>query len=919
MGAVAVSQLPLARETEPVQVPRRDHVVRDQSVLFLIDGSSYLYRAYFAIRQSLSTHEGLPTKAIYGVTNMLWKVLREKDPEFIAVVWDAKGRTFRHELYADYKANRPAMPEDLSVQIPHVRKVVETLGIPQLEMEGYEADDIIATLARGIIDRRVLIVSGDKDLLQLIDSHATVWDPMKDEVIDLEAVRTRFELEPAQLLDVMALSGDTSDNIPGVSGVGPKTAQKLIRTYGSIESLYARFDELPKGKLRETLKAERERIPLWLKLVRLADDMPVSLNPNDYRRRPPDDRRLRELFQELEFTRFLKDLVPEKAISFKGYELVQSRDRLGHWMERIRRASRVTIDTETTSEFPMRARLVGISLCVDPPEAAYVPISHVTVEPQLSLFAVVDALGPLLADPVIEKVGQNIKYDMIVLKNHGMELGGIGGDTMVASYLLNPSKRRHNLADIAQEFLGHKMISFKEVTSDQKHVKNFAHVSLPLARDYSCEDVHVTSLAKEILWEKLRSAGLWGLFEEVEVPLIPVIAGMESAGILVDRQGLDGLSEEFSGRLSALEREIFDLAGGPFKINSPRQLAEILFVKLKLPQSKKTKKKTGFSTDVEVLTQLAAHHDLPRKILEYRNLGKLSSTYVEGLRKMADPETGRVHTSFNQTVTATGRLSSSDPNLQNIPVRTEEGRRIRAVFVAEPGNCLLSADYSQIDLRVLAHYSGDRALVEAFRNGEDIHRRTAAEVYDVAPELVSTEMRRGAKTVNFGIIYGMSAFGLAKELGMERRQAQEFIDRYFARYPGVKKYMDDVVRRARETGYVTTVLGRRRYIPDLRSRVRTVREFAERTAINTPIQGTAADIIKLAMIDLDRRLQRADTSARMLLQVHDELVIEVPEKEVEGVSSLVKNAMEGVMELVVPLEVTVGWGPNWAELSGKSP
>ncbi len=885
--------------------------------LFLIDGSSYLYRAYFAIRQPMTANDGFPTKVIYGLTNMLWKVLREKDPEYVAIVWDAKGTTFRHDLYTDYKANRPAMPDDMSVQIPYVKEIVNALGLTQLEKKGYEADDIIATLARGLSNQNIIIVSGDKDLLQLIGPQVSIWDSMKDEVTDLDNFYKRFGLEPVQFLDVMTLTGDISDNIPGVPGIGLKTALKLIKNYGSVDNLIRQLDELPKGKIKERLELHKDRLDLWRRLVSLADDITVSLDINSFRRNPPDQQRLRRLFKEFNLTRFLDQMVPEQTISFKEYELIQSQKDLVRWAEMARKASRIVIDTETTSEFPMKAKIVGISLCITPPKAAYIPIGHESQEPQLNLSQVAKVLGPIFSDRKIEKIGQNIKYDLIVLANHGMELKGIYVDTMLASYLLNPSKRRHNLAGIAQEVLGHHMISFKEVTEKQKRVKNFAYVPLPLARDYSCEDVHVTSLVHIALRKRLKESSLWELLERVEVPLIRIIAEMEMSGILVDREGLDALSTEFSQRLYDLDKKIIRLAGEPFNINSTKQLAEILFVKFKLPQIKKTRKKTGYSTDVDVLKELAQSHELPQQILIYRNLSKLKSTYVDGLKRMVNPDTGRVHTSFNQTVTSTGRLSSSDPNLQNIPVRTEEGRRIRALFIPAPGNLLLSADYSQIELRVLAHYSGDEALINAFRNNEDIHRITAAEVFSVFPELVTPEMRRAAKTVNFGIIYGISAYGLAKELGTGNKQAKEFIDRYFAKYPGVKRYIRETIEKSKEQKYVTTMLGRRRHIPDIKNRVRAVREFAERTAINTPIQGTAADIIKLAMIEVDSNIQAEKMPCRLLLQVHDELIIEASEKEIKRISIMVKETMENVVDLAVPLKVDIGWGVNWAELESK--
>jgi len=887
----------------------------DNSPLFLVDASAYLYRAYFAIHQPMTTHKGLPTKAVYVITNMLWKVLKEKDPKYVAIVWDAKGPTFRHQLYDKYKANRPPMPDDMGIQIPYVREIVDAFGLVQLELNGYEADDIIATMARHVTDRDIVIVSSDKDLLQLIGPQVSIWDSMKDEVTDLDRFRQQFGIEPAQFLEILTLAGDTADNIPGVPGIGPKTALKLIQKYGTVDNLIRHLDEL-KGKLKERLEASRDQLQLWRRLVKLAETN-VDLDINAYRRMPPDRERLRKLFQDLEFTRLLKNLVPEQTVSFEEYELVQSQKDLNRWAEAARQAREIVLDTETTSEYPMEAGLVGISLCIDPPKTAYIPVGHKSQGPQLSLSQVVAALGPIFSDQNVKKVGQNLKYDLIVLANHGMDLKGISGDTMVASYLLNPSRHHHNLAEIAQELLGHSMISFKEVTASQGKIKNFAYVPLDKARDYSCEDAHVTSLVKEELWKRLKEAGLWDLFEQVEVPLISILAQMEMNGILVDKKGLDRLSLEFSQRLSDLNREIFELAGGPFNINSPKQLADILFVRLKLPQKKKTRKKTGYSTDVEVLKELSKYHELPAKILAYRNLSKLKSTYVDGLKRMLNPETGRVHTSFNQTVTSTGRLSSSDPNLQNIPVRTEEGRRIRALFVAAPGNLLLSADYSQIDLRVLAHYSRDERLVKAFENEEDIHRITAAEVFDVFPGLVTSEMRRMAKTVNFGIIYGMSAYGLARELGIKRRQAKEFIDRYFERYPGVKRYMKEIVESAGKEGYVTTLLGRRRYIPDLKSRVKATREFAERTAINTPIQGTAADIIKLAMIKVDSNIQSRGFPCKVLLQVHDELIIELPERDIEEVVSMVKETMEGVIGLAVPLKVNLSWGTDWAGLGNK--
>ncbi len=882
--------------------------------LYLIDGSSYLYRAYFAIRTPMTTSSGLHTKAIFGVTSMLLKVLKEKDPEYVAVVWDAKGPTFRHELYDKYKANRPPMPEDLSSQIPYIRKVVEALGLPQMEMQGYEADDIIAALARKCADREVIVVSGDKDLLQLLNGNIRIWDPMKEEIIDSNVFRERYGIEPQQWRDVLALAGDTSDNIPGIPGVGIKTAIKLIKKYGSIKGILDNIDSI-KGKLRERLEENREQLELWVKLVTLDDSLPVDPSGDSLRRAPFDTERLEKLFRQLEFTRFLNELVPDrKTLSFDSYTLAQDIEDVRQWCKRILDAGSFTLDTETTSEVPMEARLVGISICVKPPEAVYIPVAHDTTSQQPPIEETLEQLSPILSDHRIKKTGQNIKYDMIVLANHGAPVSGADTDTMIASYLLNPSRRRHNLDELAQDILGHKMISFKEVTAGQKKHVNFAKVALEKARDYSCEDVHVTALISRELLRHLKEKGLMDLFRKVEMPLVPVLVHMEMAGVLIDSIGLAQLGREFDTRLQTLEQEIYEIAGEEFNLNSPRQLGEILFEKLKLPQQKKTKKKTGYSTDMEVLKKLADLHPLPAKMLLHRNLSKLKSTYVDGLERSINPSTGRIHTSYNQTVTATGRLSSSNPNLQNIPVKTDEGKRIRKLFIAPEGKLLISADYSQIDLRVLAHYSEDHALLEAFRKGEDIHSRTAAEIFGVMPAMVTAEMRRAAKTVNFGIVYGMSPFGLAKELGISRKEAANFMKRYFERYPGVKKYMTEIVKQARKDGFVTTLLGRRRYLPDIKARQRNIREFAERTAINTPIQGTAADIIKLAMIKCHDKLIKTVSNTLMVLQVHDELVIEAPEDQEAKVAEMLRDIMENIIELKVPLSVSVGSGKNWAEI-----
>ena len=880
--------------------------------LYLIDASSYVFRAYFAITGHLSNRRGLPTKAIYGFTNMVWKVLRERRPTYMALVFDAPGPTFRHEMYEAYKANRPEMPADLIPQLPYIKEIGQALGIPILEIEGYEADDIIATLARRI-DHQVVIISGDKDFLQLVSDRVIIWDPMKNIIYDRKAVERRFGLPPEKLLDVMALTGDSSDNIPGVPGIGEKTAIKLIREFGSLEALLERVEEVSRPRLRELLKAHAEAARISKELIRLKDNAPVSLDLSHYRLREPDWPRLRELFRELDFTRLLRELPPEKTISYDDYHLVTSEEELKDLVAQARGAALLVVDLEATDKDPLRAEIVGVALCFSPPKAYYIPVGHkaLTSPDQLSFETVKRHLAPLIEDERVPVVGQNIKYDLILLRRQGIELRGLAGDTMVASYLLDPTRRAHNLDDLAQEYLGHKMISYRELVGKGG---SFADVGLEEAKIYACEDAHVTYLLHEKMWPLLKEHSLWPLFMEVEIPLIYVLAEMEIVGVKIDLVYLRELSREFERRLLELEERIYALAGEAFNINSTRRLGSILFDKLGLPRLKKTRKKTGYSTDVEVLEELAALHELPRLVLEYRTLAKLKSTYVDALPRMVNPLDGRLHTSFNQTVTATGRLSSSEPNLQNIPVRGEEGTKIRRAFVPEEGHLLLSADYSQIDLRVLAHYSQDQTLVEAFARGEDIHARTAMEIFGVPREMVTSEMRRVAKTINFGIVYGMSPYGLAKELKIGRREAAAFIERYFERYPGVRDYMQQIVAEAREKGYVATIFGRKRYLPDINSPNRAAREFAERTAINTPIQGSAADIIKLAMIEIHRSIKKEEMPAKMILQVHDELLFEIPEPQVEDVARRIVELMETVVTLRVPLKVNVSWGKSWAEL-----
>ncbi len=881
--------------------------------LFAIDGSSFIYRAYYAIRGHLSTSKGLPTKAIFGFTQMILKLLREWDPEYVVLCFDAKGPTFRHQVYEEYKANRPPMPDDLAVQIPYIKEIAKAFGISQLEAEGFEADDLIATLAEHL-DHPLVIVGGDKDLFPLVSEKVIIWDPMKEELLTKEEIKRRYGLEPKQLLDVRALAGDTIDNIPGIPGVGEKTALRLIKEYGSLEEVLKHAGEIKQKRLRERLIEFADQARLSRQLVELNTKAPIPLEIEVYRRRPIDISKLRRLFRELEFKKLLKELPPEKSLSYEDYQLVTSLEELEKLIQEVKKAEILVIDLESNHTDPMRGKIIGVALCFSPPKAYYLPFGHrgPGASSQLNQEAL-EKLRELIEDPCVPKVGHNIKYDLILLKRHGYELRGLSGDTMVASYLLNPIRRTHSLDELAEEVLGHHMISYREVTAELSRGQSFEFVPVEQAKTYACEDAHVTYLLYEHFWPRLKEESLWKLYQEIEHPLIEVLARMEMAGIKIDAPYLQALSREMERQLLELETKIFDLVGERFNLNSSRQLGVILFEKLKLPRVKKTPKKLAYSTDTEVLEALSTHHELPRLVLRYRTLAKLKSTYVDALPRLINPETGRLHTSFNQTVTATGRLSSSEPNLQNIPVRGEEGPKIRRAFIPEEGCVFLSADYSQIDLRVLAHYSQDHTLIEAFKRGEDIHRRTAAEVFGVMPELVTPEMRRMAKTINFGIVYGMSPYGLAKELKIGRREAKAFIERYFERYPGVKAYMEKIVAEARERGYVTTLFGRKRYLPDIKSPNRVAREFAERTAINTPIQGTAADIIKLAMIRIDEEIRKRGLRTKMLLQVHDELLFEVPIREIEEVKALVRDKMERVIELSVPLRVNLAVGENWAE------
>jgi DNA polymerase I len=892
-----------------------DDSMSQPSPIYLIDGSAYIYRAYHAIR-GLTNSKGQPTNAAFGFARMLLKLVEDRSPERMVISFDVRGPTFRHEMYAEYKANRPPMPEDLVVQIPYVKAITEGFRIPVVEKQGYEADDVIGTLARQAQAEGypVVMVTGDKDYHQLVTGAATVYDPMKDKIIDLAVVREMYGVEPSQLIDVMGLSGDTSDNVPGVPGIGPKTAMSLVQTFGGMDALYERIDEV-RGKRRENLERFKDQALLSRKLVTIDTRVPVAFDPDGFRMQAPDGPALGRLFGELEFRQLQQAFPRQQDLSGKEYRAVTDSDALDGLAARLETAGRFALDTETTSIDPMQARLVGLSFAVEPDAAWYVPCAHDDPDApdQLSMETVLERLRPILEDPEYEKIGQNIKYDWIVLARHGVHLAGVSSDTMLASYLINPAKRGHSLDQIALDYLDHQTIKYEEVAGKGRDAVTFDRVPLDKAVPYACEDADLTLMAHGILMPILEQEGLRDLFTTVEMPLVPVLVTMEMNGIAVDRDRLGELSNDFEGQLSAIETEIYALAGETFNIKSSQQLGQILFEKLGLPVQKKTKKKTGYSTDMDVLTVLADHHELPALVLRHRVLAKLKSTYTDALMGLIHPDTGRIHTSFNQTVAATGRLSSSGPNLQNIPIRTEEGRQIRDAFVPRPGWRLVSADYSQIELRILAHCAEDEILIDAFKKDEDIHARTAAEVFEVFPSFVDDQLRRQAKAINFGIVYGMSAFGLSKQLNITRKMAQTYIDHYFARYPGVKRFMDRAVADARHLKRTSTLLGRVRPLPDIDSTNRNVRQFAERIAINTPIQGTAADLIKLAMIRMAHTLSEEGLRSAMLLSVHDEILFEVPPEEMERMPALVTDVMEGVWDLRVPLKVNVAHGATWAK------
>jgi DNA polymerase I len=898
--------------------------------LYLIDAMAFAFRAFHAINARLTDGNNRPTNAIYGFTRILLKLLRDRDPDYIAVVFDAPGKNFRDAMYPEYKATRVKAPPELIEQFPRMYDVVRALNLPLFVVPDVEADDAIGTLAvKGErAGMEVVLVSGDKDLMQLISENIRMYDPGKEEEKawnGLEEVRARFGVEPCNVRDALALIGDTADNIPGVRQIGEVKARTLLSQYQTLENLYEHIDEI-KGKQREYLEQDRDQAFFSRELATIKTDVPLEIEPEGCMRKPWEASLLKSCFEELGFHSLLAELLPEEVPEkvAQEYRLADTTAKLERVIKEMRKAGLIAVDTETTDVHPMLARLVGVSLCARPGHAWYVPVGHAPPDLEDLMNAsdgaavpvagkeLLDLLKPLLEDPSVGKVGHNIKYDMIVLKRAGVMLAGVVMDTMVASYLTDASRLRHNLDDLSLHYFNHKKIPISELIGTGSKSITFDRVPVDKAAEYACEDADMTYRLAETLTPLLEKDGLNSLFDTVELPLIHVLAGMEMKGIAIDERQFASLQTEISENLKTLESQIYELAGEKFNINSPKQLQTILFEKLGLTPLRKTK--SGYSTDVDVLEALAPAHPLPEAVLEYRTLEKLRGTYVEALPKLVHPETKRIHTSFNQAVAATGRLSSSAPNLQNIPVRASYGRRIRQGFVA--GNAslrLIAADYSQIELRILAHLCGDENMLDAFKADADIHRDTAARVFGVAVAEVSPEMRRQAKAVNFGVVYGISDFGLSRNLGITRAEAKKFIDSYFEMYPGVLLWVERVKEQAKQDGYVTTMFNRRRYITDINSGNAVTRNGAERMAINTPVQGSAADIIKIAMVKLYEQFKEFEKT-HLLLQVHDELVVETPESSAESVAATMKDVMENVVHLEIPLKVDVGIGNNWAEI-----
>ncbi|MBZ2170361.1 DNA polymerase I [Marinobacter sp. F4216] len=896
----------------------------------LVDGSSYLFRAYHAL-PPLTTSKDQPTGAIKGVISMLRRLEQDFPESKIVVVFDAKGKTFRHDMYEEYKANRPPMPEDLASQIEPIHNIIRAMGLPLLIISGVEADDVIGTLANEATDKGIDVVvsTGDKDMAQLVSDHVTLINTMTETRMDRDGVVEKFGVRPDQIIDYLALVGDKVDNIPGVNKCGPKTAVKWLQQYDDLDNVMSHADEV-KGKIGEYLRDALESLPLSRELATIKTDVELDLGLEELSPEDQDDEQLLSLFKEYEFRSWVVELESnDKAqasdsstdktdtpLAEKRYSIVTEQSEFDAWLKRLKEAERFAFDTETTSLRYMDAEVVGVSFAIEPGEAAYVPLGHdyMGAPEQLDRDSVLEQLKPLLESAEHQKVGQNLKYDKNVLANHGIALEGIAADTMLESYVLNSVATRHDMDSLAMQYLGEKTISFESIAGKGAKQRTFNQIDLEKAGPYAAEDADITLRLHQTLAPQLKATGkLAAVYQDIDLPLVPVLSRMEQRGTLISASTLRQHSQELAERMAKLEKEAHEVAGETFNLGSTKQLQAIFYDKLGLPVIKKTPKGAP-STAEPVLQELAHEHELPRLILEHRSLSKLKSTYTDTLPELIHHRTGRVHTSYHQAVTATGRLSSSEPNLQNIPIRTEQGRRIRQAFIAQDGYKLVAADYSQIELRIMAHLSGDKGLLTAFAHGEDIHKATAAEVFGVSLEEVSADQRRSAKAINFGLIYGMSAFGLSRQLGVERKVAQQYIDRYFERYPGVLSYMDNIRKQAHEDGFVETLFGRRLYLPEINARNKQMQQAAERTAINAPMQGTAADIIKRAMIEIDHWLtQEHAEKARMTMQVHDELILEVQEDCVDAIREGLVERMSAAAELDVPLLVEAGVGDNWDE------
>jgi len=875
-------------------------------LLAVVDGSNYLYRAYYAI-PALTNSKGFPTNAIYGFTTMLLKLLRDLEPDYVVVTFDVKGPTVRHEEYEEYKATRKPMPEDLIPQVQRIKDVIRAFSICVLEKQGVEADDLIGTLTlrASSLGWRAALVSGDKDLMQLVGDDVRLVDTMKDKVYDAAAVKEKFGVGPDKVVEILGLMGDTSDNIPGVPGIGPKTAQRLIEEYGTVETVIANSENLRNVKLRESFRRYADQARLSRKLALIRTDIDIDFDFQNAARKEPDHERLTELFSEFEFSTLLQQIKANSAKPARECRIVGDNAALAELVGQLSGCREFACDLIWEKDPP--DRLIGMGVNAGG-ASFYLPLGHKGTGSQLQRAEVLTGLQPVFSNPGIQKYVYDLKTALVSLDGFTVEAAD---DLQLGAYLLNPARHSYELDEVAWEYLHERIPGAADVTGGKGKSFTFAAVTVDKMAEYSAERSESIAALAPVIFRQLRETGAESLYRDVEMPLLFTLAAMEKKGVRVDTALLKQMSEELAQLLSLSEEKIYRLAGEKFNINSPKQLQAILFEKLNLPKGKKTKE--GYSTDVDVLSELAKSHELPAEILAYRSLAKLKSTYVDALPALINPQTGRIHTSYNQTVAATGRLSSSNPNLQNIPIRTMEGKRIRQTFIADPGSILISADYSQIELRVLAHLSEDATLLEAFATDEDIHTRTASDVFGVFPQMVSPDMRRQAKVINFGILYGMSAFGLARELGVSQKMAQAYIDGYFDRYKKVRAFLDGILEGARRDGYVCTLLNRRRYLPELKSNVPSVRQFAERMAINTPIQGTAADLIKVAMVNIDTLLIRRNLSARLIMQVHDELIVEAPVKEKEEVMALVKKEMEEVIKLRVPLKVEIAAGANWDE------